>query len=338
MQSRHCRDKSLAEAMASPMITTYQSRISIERIAEAAERIAPVFRNTPQFVSESLSESLGVRLLVKVECVNPIRSFKGRGTDYLLFRDGDESEPLVAASAGNFGQGLAYAARQRNRPVILFAAITANSLKIDRMRALGAEVRLGGEDFDAAKVIAREFADSQGLRFVEDGREPAITEGAGTIAVELSRWAEPIDMIFVPVGNGALINGIGRWLKAHAPKCRVVGVCTTRAPAMAESWSAGSLRTTNSADTIADGIAVRVPVPEALSDMRHSVDEMMLVSEERLLEAMRLVHDHLGLVCEPAGVAGLAAVMDSRDRLAGKLVAVPLCGGNLTPEQIRMWL
>jgi threonine dehydratase len=320
------------------MITSHLCRISLDRITEAAEVIAPVFRNTPQFVSESLSERLGVRLLVKVECVNPIRSFKGRGTDYLLFRDGDATTPLVSASAGNFGQGLAYAARQRNRPVTLFTAVTANPLKIDRMRALGADVRLGGDDFDAAKMIAGEFAASHELRFVEDGREPAITEGAGTIGVELTRWPEPIDTILVPVGNGALINGIGYWLKAHAPTCRVIGVCAARAPAMAESWSAGSTRATASADTIADGIAVRVPVPEALADMKHSVDEMVLVEEDRLLEAMRLVHEHLGLVCEPAGVAGLAAALDLRNRLAGQLVAVPLCGGNLTPEQIRTWL
>jgi threonine dehydratase len=319
-------------------IEANEGRISLERIREAAEVIDPIFRDTPQFVAESLSERLGMRLLCKVECLNPIRSFKGRGTDYYLHRDGTARGPIVSASAGNFGQGLAYAARRRNRPLIIFAATKANPLKVSRMRALGAEVRMAGNDFDAAKAAARDFAASNNLQFVEDGREPAIAEGAGTIAVELCRRPEPLDAILVPVGNGALINGVGHWIKANAPACRVIGVCAARAPAMAESWRAGAVRLTESADTIADGIAVRVPVPEALSEMTRAVDEMVLVSEERLQEAMRLCHEELGLVSEPAGVAGLAAALDLRDRLAGRLVAVPICGGNLTPEQIRTWL
>src|SRR5262249_23362347 len=137
-----------------------QSRILLERIEEAAEVIAPVFRDTPQFVAESLSARLGVRVLCKVECLNPIRSFKGRGTDYFLYRDRLQTGPIVSASAGNFGQGLAYAARQRKRPVVLFAATSANPLKVQRMRALGADVRLAGHDFDAAKAEARAFAAS----------------------------------------------------------------------------------------------------------------------------------------------------------------------------------
>jgi threonine dehydratase len=319
-------------------IEANESRTSLERIREAAGVIDPVFRDTPQFAAESLSERLGMRLLCKVECINPIRSFKGRGTDYYLHRDSTANGPLVSASAGNFGQGLAYAALRRNRPLIIFAATTANPLKIRRMRALGADVRIAGNDFDAAKGTARDFAASNQLQFVEDGREPAIAEGAGTIAVELCRWPEPLDAILVPVGNGALIGGVGHWMKAHAPACRVIGVCAARAPAMAESWRAGAVRLTDSADTIADGIAVRVPVPEALAEMAHFVDEMVLVSEERLLEAMQVCHEELGLVTEPAGAAGLAAALDLRDLLAGRLVAVPICGGNLTPEQIRTWL
>jgi threonine dehydratase len=318
---------------------TGPTRISLDRIIEASDVIAPVFRNTPQFVPESLSARIGVQVLCKVECVNPIRSFKGRGADYFLYRNSNQdTTPLVAASAGNFGQGLAYAARARKRPVILFAATNANPLKVERMRAFGADVRLAGNDFDAAKAVARDFAGSHGFCFVEDGRESAIAEGAGTIAVEICRWPERPEVIFVPVGNGALINGVGRWLKAHAPECRVIGVCAAGAPAMAESFRTGSVRSTSSVDTIADGIAVRIPVPEALAEMADCVDEVILVGEERLLEAMRLIYDEMGLVTEPAGVAGLAAILDVRASLAGQFVATPICGGNLTPEQIGRWL
>lgn len=315
---------------------TKLSTLSLERIREAAAVIDPVFRDTPQFVSDALSERLGLRLLCKVECINPIRSFKGRGTSYFLHR----SPPgrLVAASAGNFGQGLAYAARKQGRTVLLFAATNANPLKVERMRALGAEVRLEGDDFDAAKAAARAFAEANQFPFVEDGRESAIAEGAGTMGLELCRWPDPIDAILVPVGNGALVNGVGRWLRAHAAACRIIGVCAERAPSMVDSWRAGQVRQTAAADTIADGIAVRVPVPEAVEEMAHAVDDMVTVSEERILEAMRLLHRELGLVVEPAGAAGLAAALDLRDCLAGKLVAVPICGGNLTAEQFRTWL
>src|SRR5262249_31007446 len=162
----------------------------------------------------------------------------------------------VCASAGNFGQGLAHAAGRRGRRVTVFAAHTANPLKLEQMRRLGAEVVLAGDDFDAAKDAARGYADRTGGRFVEDGAQPGIAEGAGSLAVELADWPEPIDAVYVPVGNGALITGMGRWLKAHAPGTEVVGVCASGAPAMFESWRAGSLHSTERAATIADGIAV----------------------------------------------------------------------------------
>ena len=167
---------------------TEASSLSLERIAEAARVIDPVFLHSPQFVSGALSERLGPRLLCKVELLNPIRSFKGRGADYFLQRLGSEPRPLVCASAGNFGQGLAYAAARRGRQVTVFAAHTANPLKLERMRRLGAEVRLAGDDFDAAKLAARAYADQTGARFVEDGAEPAIAEGAGSLGAELADW------------------------------------------------------------------------------------------------------------------------------------------------------
>jgi len=134
---------------------TAASSLSPERIAEAAKVIDPVFLHSPQFVSGALSERLGLRLLCKVELLNPIRSFKGRGADYFLQRLGSQARPLVCASAGNFGPGLAYAAARRARAVTVFAARGANPLKLERMRQLGALVQLAGDDFDAAEDAAR---------------------------------------------------------------------------------------------------------------------------------------------------------------------------------------
>lgn len=314
-----------------------QSALSLDNIAEAASVIDAVFLNSPQFLAEGLGQQLGLRLVVKVEVVNPIRSFKGRGTDYFVHTLGDDRSPLVCASAGNFGQGLAYATRKRGIPLHVFAAESANALKVAKMRSFGATVHLQGADFDTAKDHAREFAASQGLRFVEDGAEPAIAEGAGTMAVELARWPEPFDALYVQVGNGALINGIGRWLKHVSPQTRLIGVGATGSPSMERSWRTGTVVTTERTNTIADGIATRVPVPLALREMALAVDDMILVDDDAIRDAMARLYDELGLVLEPSGAAGLAAIVAHRAHLQGQLVATILCGGNALEEH-RRWL
>jgi threonine dehydratase len=273
-----------------------------------------------------------------VEFVNPIRSFKGRGADYLVQRMGEDAAGgLVCASAGNFGQGMAYACRKAGRSLTVFAARNANPLKVERMGALGAEVVLEGDDFDAAKEAAKRHASASGARYIEDGLLGPIAEGAGTMAVELSRLDFPLDAIFVPLGNGALVNGIGTWFKHSSPRTRVIGVCSTEAPSMERSWREGRPISAPAA-TIADGIAVRVPVPEALDIMRHTVDDVMLVSDREILDAMRMLFSLAGLAAEPAGAAGMAAIIKRSRDWVGRRVATPLCGSNLTAEQLRDWL
>jgi threonine dehydratase len=320
------------------MKSTRPSRLSLEGIEAAARQVDPVFLNSQQFESEALGHELGLRLVLKVETVNPIRSFKGRGADFFVSRLVANSPPLVCASAGNFGQGLAYAVRKRGLPTIIYAAEGANALKLDRMRSLGAEVRIFGRDFDEAKQQARTVASETGAAFVEDGAEPAISEGAGTIALELCRWPQSFDFILVPLGNGALLSGIGTWMKAHSPNTRVIGVCAAGAPAMALSLQQGNVRATDSVATIADGIAVRVPVPQVLGDLAAVVDEVLLVEDDAIVRAMQLAFRHHGLLVEPAGAVGLAAAIAHKTRFRSALVATPLCGGNLTEEQIRRWL
>ena len=222
--------------------------------------------------------------------------------------------------------------------MIVFAAETANPRKLARMRELGANVRLAGCDFDEAKQHARVFAHETGTWFIEDGREPAISEGAGTIALELCRWPHAFDFVLAPLGNGALLAGMGTWMKVHSPATRRIGVCAAGAPAMALSINSGAPESTESVATIADGIAVRVPVPEALTDLSGVVDEVLLVEDEALVEAMQLLFRRHGLMVEPAGVAGLAAVISYPERFRGSTVATPLCGANLTSEQIMQWL
>jgi threonine dehydratase len=311
--------------------------LSLDAIRRAGASIDPVFRDTPQWEATSLGGQLGVRLVLKDETRTPIRSFKGRGADFYVRELAVPPARLVCASAGNFGQGLAWAGRSRGIPCDVFAATTANPLKIERMRSFGATVQLAGADFDAAKDAAREHARTLGVPFIEDGREPAISEGAGTLGIELAAWPASFDAVIIPLGNGALLGGVATWLRHASPATRIIGVCATGAPSMERSWRARTVVTTPSADTIADGIAVRVPIPEAVRDLDGIVDDMWLVDDAAILDAMRLVHATEGIVLEPAGAVGVAALRAHGEALKGSLVATVLCGANVTDAQRELW-
>jgi threonine dehydratase len=309
-------------------------RISPERIALAATVIDPVFLNSPQFEAESLGKRLACRIIVKVETMNPIRSFKGRGAEYLVSSLLGKPD-LVCSTAGNFGQGLAYAARKRGLRVTIFVAADANPLKVERMRALGADVRFarGVDEATAAKA----FANENGGLLVEDGRDVPIAEGAGTIGLELLRWPERFDAILVPLGDGSLLAGVSCAVKASQPSTQMIGVCAAGSPAMERSWRLGRVQE-DRADTIADGLAVSRPHPEAVADLTGLVDDIVLAEDSEMLEAMRFAHQELGLVLEPSGAAGLAGLISSHERFHDQLVGVILTGGNLTAEHIRKWL
>ncbi len=314
-----------------------QSLLSAERIQQARGLIDPVFLNMPLVSHPVLNRDLGMKLHLKVELDNPIRSFKGRGTGLFVATDLRPGTPVVAASAGNFGQGLAYNARRRGHAVTVFAARGANTTKIDAMRRFGAEVIVDGADFDEAKGLAQIHAERLGHVFVEDGAHASIAEGAGTIAAEVTDAVADIDAFLVPLGNGSLATGVGCWLKAASPNTRVVAVVAEGAACMALSWREGRVVTTERADTIGDGIAVRTPVPFALDCMRTTVDDVLIVSDNDLLAAMSLVDACIGRRIEPAGVAGFAGLLRHRDAFIGQRVATVLCGGNLTNEQNAMW-
>jgi threonine dehydratase len=227
---------------------------------------------------------------------------------------------------------MAYAARKLGHRVTVFAAANASAIKVERMRGLGAEVVLQGEDFDSAKEAARAHSEKTGALFVEDGALSPIAEGAGTIAVELTRVDDPIDAILVPLGDGALVTGIGVWMRRASPSTRIIGVVAEGAPAMELSWHAAKLVSTESIATIADGIAVRVPVASAVEEVRSAVDDVMHVSDAEMIEGMRVLLGRAGLVVEPAGAAGIAAAKKLRNQLAGKRVAVIVTGGNISPD------
>ena len=305
--------------------------LSLENIREASLSIDPVFLRSPQLVSAELSDRLGRETVIKIETFNPIKSFKGRGADYFM-RQVPSGRTVVCASAGNFGQAIAYAGGARGVSVRVFAATTANTAKVARMRELGAQVVLEGPDFDAAKSAARDYVHLRPeCLFVEDGHDARISEGAGTIAVELDRM--PMDVLLVPVGNGALISGIGRWMKARNPQTKIIGICAQGAPAMALSWREGRPVSSQTTATMADGLAVRVPVPAAVDWMREYVDDMMLVSEESIWRALEVVRDTLGLLVEPPARQGSPrhSSMAVTVRLSGRSSQVATSPQNCSP-------
>jgi threonine dehydratase len=311
-------------------------RLSLAGIARSASVIDPVFLDSPQYNCEPLSEALGCTLTIKCDFVNPIRSFKGRGASFLLHEmmARNDTRQIVCASAGNWGQAMAYVCRASGRPIVVFASQHANALKVDRMRALGAELRMAGEDFDAAKDAAKAYAADIGGVMIEDGLAAEVSEGHGTLAVELLSRNDAFDTVVIALGNGAMLNGIARWIKAASPATRVYGVCARSADSMEKSWRAQKIFKTITAATIADGIAVRVPIPEAVSDMQGIVDDVLLVDDAHIVDAMRLCYSHAGLLIEPAGAAGLAGIVAHRDLFSGQRVATVLCGSNLTEAQI----
>jgi threonine dehydratase len=297
-----------------------------EGIQAAREWIDPVFRDTPQFVDGRLADALGLELVVKVETLNPIGSFKARGASVLV-RELDPARTWVCATAGNFGQAIAYVARQRGARVEVFVSPRVPQYKVARLRALGATVEVS----ERAEHAARDHAAASDERLlVIDGREPAMAQGAGTIGLELAS-ARPFDTVVVQVGDGALIAGVACSVKSVAPQTRIVGVCASGAPAMARSFAAGHAIAVEGQGTIATAIAVTAPIPEAVARVIELVDDIVLVDDDDLRRAMALIGASLGVLVEPSGAAGVAALLRHGRELGGERAAVILTGAGTLP-------
>jgi threonine dehydratase len=315
-------------------------RLDLDRIRAAQAVIDPVFCNTPQYVCDPLGAAVGCSVLLKVETLNPVRSFKGRGTEAVmswLWRHEDFGT-AVCASAGNLGQALAYSGARRQIPVTVVAAERANPMKVERMRALGATVVLEGDDHEDARRLAGEIAETEDAYLVEDSLDLLTCDGAGTIGLELLEHAQDnVDVLLIALGGGAMASGIGCVAKAIAPDVEVIGVQPTRAPALALSWRTGAVVNTETADTIADGVAGRFPIPEVLDDILVVLDDVVLVDEDSIKAGMRLLYRHAGLVVEPSAALGVAAVLEDRERFAGRRAAVVICGSNVMTTDFTRW-
>ena len=299
-----------------------------------------MFRDTPQFECTRLSAVLGCSVTLKVETLNPVRSFKGRGTETVMAAVAAEGrfESAVCASAGNLGLALAYSGARRGCPVTVFAAETANPLKIDRMRAAGAVVHLDGGDIERPRALAQAHAASTGSYLVEDSLDIGTCEGAATIGLEVVDRAPSLDVVLVALGGGALASGVGHVLHELSPRTEVIAVQPLGAPAMALSWRARAVVNTETLDTIADGVAGRFPIAEVLDDLLEVVDDVVLVEEASIKTGMRHLFDGAGLIVEPSAALGIAAILEDRDRFEGCKVATIICGSNIMTSDFQRWV
>ncbi len=314
-------------------------RLRLDRVRDAVGEIDPVFLDTPSLPCAPLGEALGCPLTLKVETLNPVRSFKGRGTETVTAAARTQgASRVICASAGNLGQALAYSGTRRGLEVTVVAARSANPLKLRRIAALGASVRLEGEDIEDARLCARELAEADGAYLVEDSLDLATCEGAATIGVELIRDDPQLDVVLVALGGGAMASGVGYVMRSLAEHVQVIGIQPLGAPAMTLSWRQGTVVETDHMETIADGVAGRCPIPEVLDDLLVVLDDVVLVDEDSIKAGMRALYEHAGLVVEPSAALGIAAVLEDPERFAGRRVTTILCGSNVAPADFARWV
>ena len=315
-------------------------RLDLDRIHRALGAIDPLFLGSPQYPCAPLGAALGCSMTLKVETLNPVRSFKGRGSETVMswLAGRGTEQAAICASAGNLGLALAYSGARRGVPVTVVAAERANRLKIDGIRALGATVRLEGDDIEDARAAAAAIAEREGPYLVEDSLDILTCDGAGTIGLELFERPDELDAVVIALGGGAMASGIGCVAKSLAPHVEVLAVQPQGAPAMALSWRSGTIVNSEAIDTIADGVAGRFPIPEVLGDLLAVLDDVVLVSEESIKAGMRLLYRHAGLIVEPSAALGVAAVLEDRERFEGRRVATVVCGSNVMTGDFERWV
>ncbi|MFF0511682.1 threonine/serine dehydratase [Streptomyces sp. NPDC004250] len=316
-----------------------ETRLDTARIRAARRVIDPVFLDTPLYRCEALEPGLGCAVSIKLETANPIRSFKARGTELVASRLADSaSRAVVCASAGNLGQALAWSGRRRGLDVTVVASRFATRVKLDRIRALGAKLELVDGDHETARERAAAIARYDRIRLVEDSLDIETCEGAATIGLELVDTAPSFDAVLIALGGGALATGVGHVVKALVPGAEVICVQPLGAPALTLSWRQRRVVTTDSADTIADGVAGRHPIPAVLDDLLLVADDAVLVGEESIVAGMRLLLNHAGLVVEPSAALGIAAILEDPDRFAGRHVVTIVCGSNVDVDAYHRWV
>jgi threonine dehydratase len=302
--------------------------IGLQQVQEARARVAPVLRPTPVDRSDSLSRLAGRAVLLKAEHLQRTGSFKIRGAYNRIATLGDCD--VVAGSAGNHAQGVALAAALTGRRATIFMPVQAALPKVEATRSYGAEVRLVGDVVDECIAAAIAYAEETGAVYVPPFDDPAVIAGQGTIGLEVADEAPEAEVVVVPVGGGGLISGIAAALAHTRRAVRVIGVEPVGAASVRASLDAGRCVTLDGVSTMADGIAVKSPSELTLAHIRAFVDDVVTVTEEEISHALLLLLERAKAVVEPAGAAGLAAILAGKIAGTGPALAV-LSGGNVDP-------
>lgn len=306
-------------------------------VLKAKKRIAPYLNKTPLLEHPGLSKVLGFKAYVKHENMQPTGAFKIRGGINLIsqLEPGDREKGVITASSGNHGQSIALASQMFGVKATICVPSKVNPDKEEAIRSFGAEILTDGRDFDDARLNAERIAREKGLMYVHSGNEPRLIAGVGTVALEILEDLPDVDAIITPVGAGSQAAGVSLVMKTAAPDVEIIAVQAEKAPSVYLSWKSGNLESTETADTMADGLATRQAFELTLGILRDNIDDFILVSEDEIKDAIRLYVEKAHVIAEGAGAAPLAAAYKIRDRLKGKKVVLVLSGGNLTAETLK---
>jgi threonine dehydratase len=312
-------------------------RPTLRDVLRARKVISRYLSPTPLIQYAALDQLVGTEVFIKHENHQPVGAFKVRGGIYLMSQlsPDERARGVIAASTGNHGQSIAYAARLFGVPAIIGVPEGANPSKVQAMRDLGAEVLFHGPDFDAARLHVESLAAERGYRYIHSGNEPQLVAGVGTLTLEILEEQPEVDTIIVPVGGGS--GAAAAAIVAHAidPAIRVIGVQAEGAPAAWLSWKQHRPMETEQVSTFAEGLATRVTFDLPREVMSDLLDDFVLVGEEEMKEAVRLYLSGAHTLAEGAGAASLAAALQLGPQLAGRKVALVLSGGNLSAAQAK---
>jgi threonine dehydratase len=302
-------------------------------------RIAPYLRPTSLYRYPALDAMTGAQVWVKHENHQPVGAFKVRGGVNLVSQlsAAERRKGVIAASTGNHGQSVAYAADLFGVQAVICVPEQANPVKVESMRALGAEVVFHGPDFDAAREYCEKLAAERGYRYIHSGNEPALIAGVATCTLEILESCPDTEVIVVPVGGGSGSAGACVVAKAVRPSIEVIGVQSAAAPAAYRSWRARTL-VADTTGTFAEGLATRTAFELPQQILWELLDDFVLVEEDALKAATRVMIEKTHSLVEPAGAAALAAVLGTPERFAGRPVAIVCSGGNISPAQlVELW-
>ena len=304
-------------------------------VLAARQRIAPYLQPTSLYRYPTLDALTGAQVWVKHENHQPVGAFKVRGGVNLVSRltPDERRRGVIAASTGNHGQSVAYAANLFGVRAVICMPERANPVKVESMQALGAEVVFFGRDFDEAREHCEQLAAEHGYRYIHSGNEPLLVAGVATYTLEILETRPDVEMIVVPVGGGSGAAGTCVAAKAIRASIEVIGVQSEAAPAAYRSWRARAL-VEDANSTFAEGLATRTAFELPQQILQESLDDFVLVSEDALKTATRLMIEKTRNLVEPAGAAALAAVLAAPGRFADRKVAIVCSGGNISPAQL----